>query len=187
MQEVSFQKVLVACTIWSAVLIALPVQCVRQGTAKCLDIPIPECALFFNGVHGRKEVAGPPSSLPPWYSTFPSKRGLFLPEALTQFGNFEALLSLNNYCSYILHIFLCLHYFPPCDPTRPPDSEELPTVLPCRAICEEAWSECLNFVYHHHNIPRPEHLNCSNFPVAFEPSDFLACPNLGMCFYYKCA
>lgn len=158
----------------SAVLIAVPVKCAPKS--KCLDIYQRNCAQFFNGVQ-EQNVSNVSPSL--WPSTFPNARGLFLTEALREFESYRQLLSLDNYCSHLLHTFLCLHYFPPCNPMRPPGSKPLPPVVPCRALCDEAWTECLDFVFSHYELPRPEHLSCENFPNESAISDFVACPTPG--------
>ena len=98
---------------------------------QCLQTYQKECVTFFNG----KEVA-PSESLQ--YSIFPNARNLSLVDTLTEFNDFYLPLSLNNYCSYLLHSFLCIHYFSPCDP----ESNSKVFVVPCRAVCEEAAVEC---------------------------------------------
>ena len=141
---------------------------------QCLHTYQKECVTFFNG----KEVA-PSESFQ--YSLFPNARNLSLVDALGEFNDFYLLLSLNNYCSYLLHSFLCIHYFSPCDP----ESNSKVFVVPCRAVCEEAAVECrLDYVLDHYvNIPRPQHLNCANFPVESSDSDddvIVACPSPGI-------
>ena len=144
---------------------------------QCLPTYAYQCANFFSGGNGFA------SSELFQYSVFPNARDLPLTDAIREFGDFNPLLILNNYCSYLLHSFLCIHYFPPCDPT----SNHVKLVVPCRAVCEEAMLQCLNFVYDHYNIPSPPHLNCTNFPL--ESSDLadviVACPTPGMLFMYS--
>lgn len=116
-----------------------------------------------------------------WPSLFPNSRNQSESDALSEFLDFSGLLHLDNYCSYLLHSFLCIHYFPPCNPS----STKNLMVLPCREVCELAMTECLNYVYEHYNATRPEHLNCTNFPVRAhacdnQASDFIvACPTPG--------
>lgn len=100
---------------------------------------------------------------------FPNSRGLSMSQAVSEFGEFLPLLELNNYCSHVLHSFLCYHYFPPCV------SDDHPLLLPCREVCEVAWSECLDIAYQMLGIPPPEHLNCANFPI----KDNIVCPDSG--------
>ena len=154
---------------WSAVLIVVPVKC-----SKCVEVYQRECAHFFNGVGNTSNVAV--TSALPWPSAFPNARGLFLTQVLREFESYRQLLSFDNYCSHLLHTFLCLHYFPPCVPT-PAGGKPLPPVVPCRGLCEEAWSECLDFVYSHYELAPPEHLRCDNFPES--ATDFVACPTPG--------
>lgn len=157
----------------SAVLITVPVKCAPNS--KCVDVYQRECAQFFNGVEGQNTSNVAVTSTSLWPSTFPNARGLFLTQVLREFQSYRELLSFDNYCSHLLHTFLCFHYFPPCIPSKPLDS-----VVPCRALCEEAWSECLDFVYSHYELPRPEHLSCDNIPVPATP-DLVACPTPGDC------
>ena len=154
---------------WSALLVGM---CAPWSTEReCLPTYQRECLSFFRGT----EVA-PSESLQ--HAIFPNARNLFPDEARAEFDDFYPLLSLNNYCSYLLHSFLCIHYVPPCDPT----SNSTAFVVPCRAVCEEAAAECLDYVFDNYlNISRPQHLNCSNFPVECSNSDdvLVACPNPG--------
>ena len=153
----------------SLVLMALSVTCVLER--QCLQITQPQCANFFYGnQHGDTE--------PSLHSTFPNVRNLQVLQALHEFANFNSLLYMNNYCSYLLHSFLCIHYFPPCHP----NDAERPMVVPCRSVCEEAMAECLDRVYVTYNISRPEHLECENFPVVgTEDCEYIvACPAPGI-------
>ena len=173
-----FSKKFIFCfvAISSALLAGAPVLCSIQR--QCLQTYQKECVTFFKG----KEVA-PSESLQ--HSIFPNARNLSLVDALGEFNDFYRLLSLNNYCSYLLHSFLCIHYFSPCDPTR---SNGEVFVVPCRAVCEEATVECrLDYVYDHLDISRPQHLNCANFPVESSESGdvIVACPSPGIIIYYS--
>lgn len=103
---------------------------------------------------------------------FPNSRDLSMPQAVSEFSAFLPLLELNNYCSHVLHSFLCYHYFPPCAP------ESHPAYLPCREVCEVAWKECLDLTYQMYSIPPPEHLNCTNFPSKYT-SNYTVCPDSG--------
>ena len=135
----AFLKKFLCSVIWSAILIVVPVQCAILFERQCQWISQSECATFFNGTELTSEA-------PMWYATFPNARHLSLKDALTEFGHFYPLFSLNNYCSYLLHVFLCIHYFPPCNPAL--NCKEI--VMPCRAVCEEAMAECLDYVYEHY-------------------------------------
>ena len=150
--------------MWSVLLSMVTVQCAIERY--CRPIYQPQCATFFNGT----ELAYEAPII--WYTAAP------LTDTLSQFNDFTQLLSLNNYCSYLLHVFLCIHYFPPCNPAL--NCKEI--VVPCRALCEEVMAECLDYVYDHYNIARPEHLNCVNFPVNSSDDQYImvACPNPGM-------
>ena len=157
-------------SIWSALLFGMSVP--RSIERQCLLTYPKECSSFFRGT----EVA--PSGSLQQYSIFPNARNLLLTDALREFGDFNRLLSLNNYCSYLLYSFLCIHYFSPCDP----ESNSNVFVVPCRAMCEEAAVECLDYVFNDYlNISRPHHLNCANFPVESSDSenDLVACPSPG--------
>ena len=169
---------LCVCIALSVVFTAAAVRIESEG---CMPIPYHQCSAFFNG-DTTGEIAGspvaPPSprdAPPPLrYAKFPNARGQMMADALEEFHSFVPLLSLNNYCSYLLHSFLCFHYFSPCIPGK-----ELPFVIPCRAVCEEAWRECLESVLREYNI-YPEHLNCTNFPIATpDTSNYVACPDPG--------
>ena len=155
----------------------LPALLLFAGSADCVDerrcvedVRQASCSRFFSGAvsighAGSSSSSGSGNSFPPtqapWSSTFPNARNLTLVEALIEFRAYEKLLSVSNYCSYLLHSFLCIHYFPPCDPTAVSKS---PLVVPCRQLCELATEECLDYVFDKYNISRPEHLNCSHFP-----------------------
>ena len=162
---------------------------------RCLpSVPQSTCSDFFNGVDlgGASSSVSDTNSLPPvsnpWPSTFPNARNLTLMEALEEFSGYERLLCLDNYCSYLLHSFLCIHYFPPCfpdDPNSNTPAKDPMLVLPCREVCEVAMEECLDYVYAVYAIPRPEHLNCTNFPERENPCNkqqkdyIVACPTPG--------
>ena len=122
-----------------------------------------------------------------WYARFPNARDQQYTEALGEFLDFyrAGLLSLDNYCSHMLHNLLCFHYFPKCEPNRPRLG-----AIPCQETCNEAQAACIqharakrpNFVF-------PAHLNCSNFPSGSRDCDLVlgeeagctahcsACPN----------
>ena len=161
------KSLLCACIVWSVVLVAGS----WPRERRCLNVYQPECATFFNG--GVQTNAVGSASL--WPSTFPNARNLSLAHAMGEFDDFQILLSVDNYCSYLLHSFLCIHYFPPCNP----DTERPMMVVPCRAICEEAMAECLDKVYT--IFSRPKHMECRNFPVADGMDDnvIVACPTPG--------
>ena len=150
------------CTIWSVVQLMHLATSYPHPTRSCLNMPELHCA---NSIGGG-------------YTISPNVIGLTYEAALGEFLSFSQLLELNNYCSYLAHIFLCLHYFPPCAPGQP-----VPIlVLPCRQLCEEAWEECLDYIYYSIlNTTAPEHLECTNFPIeANETDDFIvACPDPG--------
>ena len=153
--------------IWSAILVGISAS--RTIERQCLRTYQRECSSFIRGT----EVA-PSESFQ--YSIFPNARNLLLIDALKEIGDFTPLFCLNNYCSYLLHSFLCIHYFSPCDP----ESNNDVLVVPCRAVCEEASAECLDYVFNDYlNISRPQHLNCTNFPVEFSDSEdvIVACPS----------
>ena len=164
------------CTAWSAASTTLPPLLER----KCLNISQIECAAFFNGV----ETSNVGSEISLWPTTFPNARNLSLVDALLEFSGFNALFSrLNkNYCSYLLHSFLCIHYFPPCSQTTKDQTPQL--VVPCRAVCEDAMEECLDDLYNNYiNISRPKHLDCRNFPDESDGSVIVACPSPGKIAY----
>ena len=107
-----------------------------------------------------------------FYGMFPTNRHLSMRQAVSEFAAFLPLLKLNNYCSHVLHSFLCYHYFPPCA------KASHPAYLPCREVCEVAWDECLDLAYQMYSIPPPEHLNCTNFPSKYT-SNYTICPHSG--------
>ena len=149
--------------------------CCRSSYGNCLEVEENACSRYFSGEEG----SGMTSALFQW-SVSPANRGLSHKETLRELEDYRILLERDNYCSYVLHSFLCFHYFSPCLPSvysLPPTS--LPTrpdpqvTIPCREICEEAWSECLNEVFDTSslkNVTHPEHLNCSRFPSAADDS-----------------
>lgn len=114
----------------------------------------------------------------PFYGVFPTRK-LSMSQAVSEFGNFLPLLELNNYCSHVLHSFLCYHYFSPCLRLGRIDEKEYTAFFPCRELCELAWSECLNTTFQHLSIPPPEHLNCQNFPSKYTNSN-IVCPDPGI-------
>ena len=123
------------------------------------------------------------------WSISPANRGLPHNEALRELEDYRILLERDNYCSYVLHSFLCFHYFSPCLPPVyshfpvPNSRPDLQVTIPCREICEEAWSECLNEVFDTSslkNITPPEHLNCCRFPSTAEDSNLTVCPTPGI-------
>ena len=155
------------CTIWCTIQIIPLANCLPERS--CLEVRQDYCASFFNG----RDAEAPYSPSSFWPSTFPNAINFTLPEALIGFSTFKVLLDLDNYCSYLLHSFLCMHFFPPCLPDKR-------LIVPCRRVCEEAMEECLNYVYEEYlNVSTPWHLECSNFPVEETDWVVIACPSPG--------
>ncbi|CAI8057761.1 hypothetical protein GBAR_LOCUS31462, partial [Geodia barretti] len=164
--------------IAAQIILAAPPDFTGERICK-IDVFERTCSKFFN-------CAGASVSTIP--SAFPNARNQSYPQALREFVHFyPILLDFDSYCSYLLHSFLCIHYFPPCTPEVPPDDsspdpsaepKKIPLVVPCRGLCELATSECLDHVYETYpNLSRPEHLICTNFPSETQNTDFIvACP-----------
>ena len=161
----------------------VPADCAVERS--CVSVPQSTCSRFFRSVEADPSAGTPAQTPLRWPSTFPNARNLDLLGALREFSHFIRLLRLDNYCSYLLHSFLCMHYFPPCDPS----ATSHPMVVPCRELCEVAMDECLiDYVLDYYCISRPQHLNCTTFPERGDPCDMeqmefiIACPDPGRLF-----
>ena len=182
---------------WSLFLVGVAAQLILTAPLYCAterkcnpNVFQRTCSNFFHGVGASSGVEDtnrlPPASIP-MPSLFPNARNLSIVDAMREFSDFDRILELDNYCSYLLHSFLCIHYFSPCDPSSEAGN---PLVVPCREICVLAMGGCLDYVFDTYlNISLPEHLNCSNFPTAESANnrsctvgdDFIvACPTPGI-------
>ena len=137
-----------------AILLAATIGCISAGNHRptnCEVVKEKVCSNYFNKT---------------FCSHFPtSTRDLSMEDTISEFSHFLRLLNLDNYCSYLLHTFLCYYYYPVCTLAENP-------LLPCRELCEEVFDECLTKIYKTWRISPPEHLNCSRFPTA------LSCPTI---------
>ena len=120
-----------------------------QPRCRCEEIPPGLCATYFQTGD--------------WYGRFPNARGQNLSEAVDEFFDFSHFLTMDNYCSHMLHVLLCFHYFPYCEVSRP----EL-GAIPCCEICNEALTSCITHAKAlQPNFTFPAHLNCNNFPSSY--------------------
>ena len=81
-------------------------------------------------------------------------------DAEYEFDTYRPMMDVR--CAAEVQFFLCLVYVPVCveDPNTP---QKL--IGPCRPLCEKVRNSCVSFL-RNVNLPWPEVLNCSKFPVS---------------------
>ena len=71
--------------------------------------------------------------------------------------HFRHLIKLN--CLHLTRLFVCTAHLPLCT------DAEFSSILPCRSVCLHVYFNCIH-LYHHINLPWPQHLNCTKFPTS---------------------